>query len=238
MKSNVKAARKHSEHKWTSNVAILCGAAILLTTGGTEIYNYLQRRAAEANFGAQMQQLEAAALTAAAQARPTTAPPTPGVGTPMPTVAVPIVTGNANPTLAPIASFQVLGILTIKSMGLTVPVVEGTGTDQLHVTVGHIAGTPMPGQLGNSALAGHRSGVSAKPFVHLDYVHVGDSIDFFDGGTTYRYIVFKTFVVKPDENWVLRPLADSPYTMTLISCYYPLFGATERLIVQGRLQGT
>jgi len=55
MKSNVKAARKHSEHKWTSNVAILCGAAILLTTGGTEIYNYLQRRAAEANFGAQMQ---------------------------------------------------------------------------------------------------------------------------------------------------------------------------------------
>jgi sortase A len=238
MKSNVEVARKRRERKWTSNVAILCGAAVLLATGGTELYNSMQRRAAEADFALQMQQMEAAALTSAAQATPTVPEPTPGEGTPWPTHEMPRITGNAVPTMAPIGTFDVLGILTIDSMGLTVPVVEGTGTDQLHVTVGHMTNSPLPGRKGNVAIAGHRSGVAAKPFVHLDYVKVGDTVKFFDGATTYDYLVFKTFVVKADENWVLRPVDEAPYCLTLISCYYPLFGPTERLIVQGRLQGT
>ena len=49
-----------------------------------------------------------------------------------------------------------LGRIEIGAVGLTAMVLEGADEGTLRRAVGHIRGTPLPGQRGNVALAGHR----------------------------------------------------------------------------------
>jgi sortase (surface protein transpeptidase) len=49
-----------------------------------------------------------------------------------------------------------LGRIEIRRIGLEAMILEGTEEGTLHLAVGHIPGTPLPGQPGNVALAGHR----------------------------------------------------------------------------------
>ncbi len=46
-------------------------------------------------------------------------------------------------------------------------VVEGTGADQLRSGPGHYPGTPLPGETGNVAIAGHRT-TYLHPFYNLN----------------------------------------------------------------------
>lgn len=54
-------------------------------------------------------------------------------------------------------------------------VVEGTRAEDLRTGPGHYAGTQMPGEPGNAALAGHRNG-SGAVFEHLDRLDSCDAI--------------------------------------------------------------
>src|SRR5438309_2367376 len=49
------------------------------------------------------------------------------------------------------------GVVRIPAIGVDQVFVEGTGTAELHRGPGHYSGTPLPGQPGNAALAGHRT---------------------------------------------------------------------------------
>ena len=49
-----------------------------------------------------------------------------------------------------------LGRIEIGRIGLAAMILEGTDASTLHRAVGHIPGTPLPGQQGNVAIAGHR----------------------------------------------------------------------------------
>src|SRR5271170_4234628 len=51
---------------------------------------------------------------------------------------------------------DVLGRLDIPRLGLSVAVLQGTSSRLLRHGAGHIEGTPLPGETGNSAIAGHR----------------------------------------------------------------------------------
>src|SRR6185436_9514679 len=57
--------------------------------------------------------------------------------------------------------------LRIPRIGLDDIVVAGVGREDLKKGPGHYPQTPMPGQLGNSAIAGHRT-TYGGPFLHLD----------------------------------------------------------------------
>ncbi|PWI56938.1 hypothetical protein BM613_11065 [Sulfoacidibacillus thermotolerans] len=48
-----------------------------------------------------------------------------------------------------------VGSLWIAAIGLRAPIVEGTSDWQLRDAVGHLIGTPFPGEMGVSILAGH-----------------------------------------------------------------------------------
>ncbi len=68
-----------------------------------------------------------------------------------------------------------LARIEIPTIGLDAKVVSGVQPADLKNGPGHYPDTPMPGQLGNSAIAGHRT-TYGQPFYRLDEVEPGDEI--------------------------------------------------------------
>ena len=65
--------------------------------------------------------------------------------------------------------------LVIPALKVDTVVVEGTGSSALRAGAGHYPNTPLPGEEGNVAIAGHRT-TYGKPFANLDRLAVGDAI--------------------------------------------------------------
>ena len=123
-----------------------------------------------------------------------------------------------------------LGRIEISAVGLTAMILEGTDEGTLQRAVGHIRGTPLPGQRGNVALAGHRDTF----FRGLRKIRVNDEITLTTLSGSYRYRVDSTKVVKPEETEVLEDDGDD--ILTLVTCYPFNFvgSAPSRFIVRAR----
>ncbi len=67
----------------------------------------------------------------------------------------------------------------------------------------------MPGENGNFAVAGHRSGWG-QPFHRLPELKKGDAIKVERHGTEYTYHVTRTKVVNPSDIDVVLPVPDKP----------------------------
>src|SRR5207245_8853178 len=75
---------------------------------------------------------------------------------------------TAPPALSPApADGDPVGVIKIDKIGVDKVVVEGTSVPDLRKGPGHYTGSPLPGQLGNAAIAGHRTTYGA-PFGALD----------------------------------------------------------------------
>ena len=119
-----------------------------------------------------------------------------------------------------------LGRVEISAVGLTVMVLEGTDEGTLRRAVGHIRGTPLPGQRGNVALAGHRDTF----FRGLRKIRVNDEITLTTLSGSYRYRVDSTKVVKPEETEVLEDDGDD--ILTLVTCYpFNFVGSAPRRFI-------
>lgn len=105
--------------------------------------------------------------------------------------------------------------------------------------IGHYPGTAMPGDVGNFALAGHRT-TFGRPFHRVEELQVGDPIVVRTPDTWYVYRVTSTQVVLPSQVEVIAPVPDQPGAVpterliTLTTCH-PMFSARERFIVHGTL---
>jgi sortase A len=121
-----------------------------------------------------------------------------------------------------------LAILRIPRIDLEVAVLAGTTELVLNRGVGHITGTPLPGEPGNVGIAGHRDGY----FRGLKDIAVGDAIQIetLTGGSTYT--ITETWIVEPPDVWVLEPTATP--SVTLVTCYpfYYAGSAPQRFIVR------
>lgn len=136
---------------------------------------------------------------------------------------------------APLLSEEgVLGILSIPKINLEAAVVEGTENEQIKTAIGHFSKTANPGEEGNCSLIGHRNYTFGQFFNRLDELEAGDEISIQYGAGLYTYEVTETFVVEPEEVWVLEPVEDKRM-ITLITCT-PIRKATHRLIVRGELK--
>jgi len=126
----------------------------------------------------------------------------------------------------------VLGRLEIRSIRLTVPIVEGFDPSSLRKGVGHIQGTAVPGGLGNMALAGHRDTF----FRPLRNIRPGMTVSVITADGRYDYLVDSTEIVDPEQVRVLA-IHDKP-EMTLITCYpFDFIGAApHRFIVHAHLK--
>jgi sortase A len=130
----------------------------------------------------------------------------------------------------PYAKNALLGRIEIPRLHLKATVREGTGDATLDVALGHIAGTALPGQNGNVALAGHRD----RLFRGLKDIAPGDQIVFETPAAKFAYQVEGTQIVKPADVGVLKPGAYPE--LTLVTCYpFSYIGsAPDRFIVKAR----
>lgn len=111
-------------------------------------------------------------------------------------------------------------------------VVEGTGATALRAGAGHYPNTPLPGEEGNVAIAGHRT-TYGKPFANLDRLKPGDDIILETPIGTYTYKVSKDpFVVSPTDFSVISQTPGK--TLTLTTCH-PKGSARQRLIIKAEL---
>ena len=126
---------------------------------------------------------------------------------------------------------EAVAILSIPAIGLEKIVVEGVSVEALKRGPGHYPGTPLPGQSGNAAIAGHRTTYGA-PFFRLDELRPGDRIEVTTRQGDATYEVTGSRIVKPSRIEVLAATADDRLTLTTCN---PRFSAAQRLIVSARL---
>jgi sortase A len=129
-------------------------------------------------------------------------------------------------TAAP-AEGDAVGEIRIPAIGINQVVVQGTNTQDLRKGPGHYIGTPLPGQAGNSALAGHRT-TYGHPFYNLNVLKPGNPIVLTTIQGIFVYDVVDTEVVSPSNGTVID---NSPGNhLTLTTCN-PRFSASTRLVV-------
>lgn len=120
--------------------------------------------------------------------------------------------------------------LVIPAIGVSEYVVEGTDTADLRKGPGHYPETPLPGDRGTAAIAGHRTTYGA-PFRNIDDLRRGQRIriDMPDG--TFLYRVERVKIVDDQDLSVLEPAG---YRRLMLSACHPLYSAAERVIVFAR----
>lgn len=128
---------------------------------------------------------------------------------------------------------QAVAELRIARIGLHAIVVRGTSPADLREGPGLIAGTPLPGQRGTTAIAGHRTTYGA-PFRHLDALRRGDAITLRLPYASFRYRVESRRIVAPGDLSVLRRVG---HDRLVLSACHPLFSAARRIVVLARLIG-
>jgi sortase A len=122
--------------------------------------------------------------------------------------------------------------LRIPKLGVDVVVVEGTSEDALRAGAGHYPETPLPCDVGNVGIAGHRT-TYGKPFNQIDRLAAGDLIQLDTPIGTCTYQVAKDpFIVQPDDFSVVAPPPDGfSRWLTLTSCN-PKGSAAQRIIIR------
>jgi sortase A len=120
------------------------------------------------------------------------------------------------------------------------PIAEGVGFNVLNnrkTGVGHYPETQMPGEVGNFAIAAHRTTYGA-PFHDINTLLVGDNIYVETQEGWYQYVYRGTEYVRPTGVGVLEPvpqvagMAATDRVITLTSCH-PYFSSAERVIAYG-----
>ena len=137
-------------------------------------------------------------------------------------------------------------------------VVEGTDLDELNKGPGHYVDTPLPGAVGNVAIAGHRVG-KGSPFLNLDKLKAGSAIVIRTRAYWYTYRVVGDRggnadavsalgfpgreIVDPSDVAVIAPVPDKPGAtptrrlLTLTTCH-PKFTARQRMVIHAELDGS
>jgi sortase A len=146
----------------------------------------------------------------------------------------PVAAAPASPLATP-EPLDVVARLEIESIGADHYVVQGVTRNALKKGPGHFPETPLPGQLGNTAIAGHRTTFGA-PFGDIDEVRPGDDIKVtVPGAGTYYYVVDKTVIVAPEDYASVVPTLDGTRaTLTLVSCH-PEYSTKQRIVVTAEL---
>ncbi|MGH3440450.1 MAG: class E sortase [Nitriliruptorales bacterium] len=140
---------------------------------------------------------------------------------------------------ATVETGRALTRFVMPQLGVDTLVVEGTSPAALRAGAGHYPNTPLPGEGGNVAIAGHRT-TYGKPFNRVDELAEGDRIWLLTPVGEYEYAVSRApegwsdnpYITTPRDWQVIEP-TDEP-VLTLTTCH-PKGSARERLIVRAQL---
>jgi sortase A len=124
-----------------------------------------------------------------------------------------------------------IGRIKIDRIGLDIVVVQGTDTATLQKGPGHYTATPIPGQHGTVAIAGHRTTYLA-PFRRINEIRDGDEIRVEMPYAAFTYTVEKHEIVDPSEVGIIKPVG---YPRLVLTACHPLYSAAQRWAVFAKL---
>jgi sortase A len=127
-----------------------------------------------------------------------------------------------------------LGRIAMPAIGRSEIFVQGTAADDLRKGPRHYPATPLPGEHGTVAIAGHRTTYGA-PFRHIDELAPGDRIDLRMPYGRFTYRVERTRIVPPTEVSVTRRV---DHDRLVLSACHPLYSAAKRIVVFAKLVRT
>ena len=132
---------------------------------------------------------------------------------------------------ARVGAGHALGRIELPSLKRSYVVVQGTDGGSLRKGPGHYPGTPLPGEQGTVAIAGHRTTYLA-PFRTVDQLRPGNQIVLQMPYGRFTYRVQETRIVKPDALWVTHSVG---YPRLILSACHPLYSAAQRIVVFAKL---
>jgi sortase A len=232
---------------------VTLGLLILLFVGyqlwGTDIFTARAQTKLEHRLDALRSSVR---TTSDSRTTTTTAPNTPTTTAESPTTTT-STNAPAALSLPPIKEGDPLGRIQIPAAGVDWVFVQGTERDDLAKGPGHYPSTPLPGQVGNAAIAGHRT-THGAPFYNVDRLRPrtaqerGDIIvtDSLIGQHVFE--VIEQRIVKPTDTWVAGPMSlpeqqlnrsdlkldPTKSYLTLTSCN-PRYSARERIVILAEL---
>ena len=106
-----------------------------------------------------------------------------------------------------------IGSLSIPVLKQKLPIIQGTGADELKKGVGHFIQSVLPGEEDNCVLSGHRDTVFAK----LGKLKIGDQLIVQTSVGTYTYEIKRIRIVDKDDKTVIVPTDHA--VLTLSTCY-------------------
>ena len=127
---------------------------------------------------------------------------------------------------------RALGRISMPTLRRSFVMVQGVGTSALRQGPGHYSDTPLPGQRGTIAVAGHRTTYLA-PFRAIDRLRPGQPLVLEMPYGLFVYRVEKKRIVPPTATEVTRRVAHDRLVLT--ACH-PLYSAAQRIVVFGRLE--
>ena len=139
-------------------------------------------------------------------------------------------------TIAPSGdAFAIIRIPRLGGSGWAKPVYEGVGLGVLARGLGHYPGTAQPGQVGNLAIAGHRSG-HGNPLLDIERIQPGDTMVIQTKKGFYVYQVDRYQIVPPTSVDVIAAVPEQSGAkptqkwFTLTTCD-PKYGNANRYVV-------
>lgn len=140
-----------------------------------------------------------------------------------------------------IGDAQPLTRIRIPAMKTDTIVVEGTSAKALNTGAGHYPNTPLPGEPGNVAIAGHRT-TYGKPFADLDILKQGDKVILETPFAKHTYEVIGGFGGHPNP-WVVAAndwsvVEQVPESMLTLTTCDPPGSDRQRLVVRAKLINT
>jgi sortase A len=128
--------------------------------------------------------------------------------------------------------------IRIPAIGTDTIVVEGTSLKALNTGAGHYPTSPLPGEVGNVAIAGHRT-TYGKPFARQDELKPGDKIFLDTPFAKHTYEVVPAFGghanpwITSGDDWSVAD-ATPDAMLTLTTCH-PKGSDAQRLVARAKL---
>ena len=127
----------------------------------------------------------------------------------------------------------VMGYITIRKIGVELPIYHSVRVEVLNIACGHLEGTSLPvgGENTHSVLSAHRGLPHAKLFTDLDKMELGDTFEITILDRTVTYQVDQIKVVLPNEINDIRIIEGEDHC-TLLTCT-PYGINSHRMLVRG-----
>src|SRR5262249_8262744 len=140
-------------------------------------------------------------------------------------------TGTFDDPAAPVPSGPV-ALLEIPSIGVREVVVQGSAPSDLKQGPGHLPGSPLPGEFGNTVILGHNR-LYGGPFGDIHTLHDGDTIVAVTGQGRFQYDVGKGVTLAPRGKEGIGPGAGGEMTLVPHAAPTP----DHRVAVLAKLHG-